>query len=79
MLSYKKESVADKMIKGLLLSLVIFLLGAFELYATYRYYHKMIENDRKDMISSGRLWLGIISGGLLCLLGIFAVLGVISG
>ncbi|KRM58816.1 hypothetical protein FC30_GL000423 [Ligilactobacillus animalis KCTC 3501 = DSM 20602] len=51
----------------------------FELYATYRYYHKLVVADRKNMLSGGRLWLGIISGGLLCALGIFSALGVLQG
>lgn len=67
------------MVKGLILSAVIFVLGAFELYATYRYYHKLVVADRKNMLSSSRLWLGIISGGLLCALGIFSALGVLQG
>ena len=34
------------MVKGLVLSAIIFVLGAFELYATYRYYHKLVVADR---------------------------------
>lgn len=30
------------MVKGLVLSAIIFVLGVFELYATYRYYHKLV-------------------------------------
>lgn len=57
--------------KLIMLSLVIVALGAFELYATWRYYQKM-QVKGQNMLSAGRLWAGIISGGALFLIGLSA-------
>lgn len=59
------------MLKIIILSSVIVALGAFELYATWRYYHKM-QVKGQNMLSAGRLWAGLISGGALLLIGLSA-------
>ncbi|KRL87419.1 hypothetical protein [Ligilactobacillus apodemi] len=67
------------MVKGLIFSVIIILLGAFELFSTYRYYSKLPKEKRPNTLSSGRLWLGIVSGVLLVFIGISALLGVLNG